>query len=74
MRPREVTDQFENLGWRGIAGEDDLRRIKGKIDGIVEAELEEWVEGRMGRGIWGGKCRSHGKLGGESANVGRSGF
>ena len=27
----------------------------------------------MGRGIWGWECRSHGKPGGESANVGRSG-
>ena len=72
-RPREDTDRFGKSGWGGIAGEDDSRRVKGKIDGIVEAEFEERVERRIGGGIWGGECRSHGKPGGESANVGRSG-
>ena len=41
---------------------------------MVEAEFEECVGRRMGRGIWGGECGSHVKPGGESAKVEGSGL
>ena len=46
---------------------------KGKLMGIVETEFEGRVERRIGHGIWGGECRSHGKPGGELVNVGGDG-